>query len=67
MAKRDLLIIPFRANEVFEVRLDKMVAKWAGSIEIGEFMDMVNDAVRGLVNTIWLSADSLYKVKKLLS
>ena len=25
-----------RANEVFEVRLDKMVAKWAGSIEIGE-------------------------------
>ena len=52
---------------MFEVRLDKMVAKWAGSIEIGEFMDMVNDAVRGLVNTIWLSADSLYKVKKLLS
>ena len=24
-----------RASEVFEVRLDKMVDKWAGSIEIG--------------------------------
>ena len=33
-------LIPFRANEVFEVRLDKMVAKWAGSIEIGEFIVM---------------------------
>ncbi len=27
---------PLKTNEVFEVRLDKMVAKWAGSIEIGE-------------------------------
>ena len=26
---------PVRANEVFEVRLDRMVTKWAGSIEIG--------------------------------
>ncbi|KAE8743975.1 bluestreak [Frankliniella occidentalis] len=26
---------PLRANELFEVRLDKMVSKWAGSIEIG--------------------------------
>ena len=26
---------PLKVNEVFEVRLDKMVAKWAGSIEIG--------------------------------
>jgi neuralized-like protein 4 len=26
---------PLRTNEVFEVRLDKMVSKWAGSIEIG--------------------------------
>ncbi len=26
---------PLRTNEVFEVRLDRMVAKWAGSIEIG--------------------------------
>ena len=32
--------LAFRANEVFEVRLDKMVAKWAGSIEIGEFIEM---------------------------
>ena len=24
-----------KTNEVFEVRLDKMVSKWAGSIEIG--------------------------------
>ncbi len=29
---------PLRTNEVFEVRLDKMVAKWAGSIEIGELL-----------------------------
>ena len=26
---------PLKANEIFEVRLDKMVTKWAGSIEIG--------------------------------
>lgn len=26
---------PLRANELFEVKLDKIVAKWAGSIEIG--------------------------------
>ncbi len=26
---------PLKTNEVFEVRLDKMVSKWAGSIEIG--------------------------------
>ncbi|TRY73920.1 hypothetical protein TCAL_09119 [Tigriopus californicus] len=26
---------PLRPNEIFEVRLDKMVSKWAGSIEIG--------------------------------
>jgi neuralized-like protein 4 len=26
---------PLKSNELFEVRLDKMVAKWAGSIEIG--------------------------------
>lgn len=26
---------PLKPNEVFEVRLDKMVTKWAGSIEIG--------------------------------
>lgn len=26
---------PLRVNELFEVRLDKMVSKWAGSIEIG--------------------------------
>ena len=26
---------PIKPNEVFEVRLDKMVTKWAGSIEIG--------------------------------
>jgi neuralized-like protein 4 len=26
---------PLKANELFEVRLDKMVTKWAGSIEIG--------------------------------
>ena len=26
---------PLRAGEMFEVRLDKMVNKWAGSIEIG--------------------------------
>ena len=26
---------PLRDGEVFEVRLDKMVNKWAGSIEIG--------------------------------
>jgi len=26
---------PIKTNEVFEVRLDKMVSKWAGSIEIG--------------------------------
>ena len=26
---------PIKANEVFEVRLDRMVTKWAGSIEIG--------------------------------
>ena len=26
---------PLKTNEVFEVRLDKMVTKWAGSIEIG--------------------------------
>ena len=26
---------PLKTNEMFEVRLDKMVAKWAGSIEIG--------------------------------
>ena len=26
---------PLKPNEMFEVRLDKMVAKWAGSIEIG--------------------------------
>ena len=26
---------PMKDNEVFEVRLDKMVTKWAGSIEIG--------------------------------
>ena len=29
---------PLKPNEVFEVRLDKMVTKWAGSIEIGEHM-----------------------------
>lgn len=26
---------PLKINEQFEVRLDKVVAKWAGSIEIG--------------------------------
>ena len=26
---------PLKPNEVFEVRLDKMVTKWTGSIEIG--------------------------------
>lgn len=26
---------PLKANELFEVRLDKIVTKWAGSIEIG--------------------------------
>nr|CAD7453424.1 unnamed protein product [Timema tahoe] len=26
---------PLKANELFEIRLDKMVTKWAGSIEIG--------------------------------
>jgi neuralized-like protein 4 len=26
---------PLKLNELFEVRLDKMVTKWAGSIEIG--------------------------------
>ena len=26
-----------KPNEIFEVRLDKMVSKWAGSIEIGNF------------------------------
>jgi len=26
---------PLKTNEVFEIRLDKVVAKWAGSIEIG--------------------------------
>jgi neuralized-like protein 4 len=26
---------PLKLNEVFEVRIDKMVTKWAGSIEIG--------------------------------
>ena len=26
---------PLKPNEIFEVRLDKMVSKWAGSIEIG--------------------------------
>jgi neuralized-like protein 4 len=26
---------PLKSNELFEVRLDKMVTKWAGSIEIG--------------------------------
>jgi len=25
------------SNEIFEVRLDKMVSKWGGSIEIGKF------------------------------
>ena len=28
---------PLKPNEVFEVRLDRMVTKWAGSIEIGNF------------------------------
>ena len=28
---------PLKPNEVFEVRLDRMVTKWAGSIEIGKF------------------------------
>ena len=27
---------PLKPNEIFEVRLDKMVSKWAGSIEIGK-------------------------------
>ena len=31
------LLRPLKANEIFEVRLDKMVSKWAGSIEIGMF------------------------------
>lgn len=26
---------PLRPNELFEVKLDKIVTKWAGSIEIG--------------------------------
>ena len=26
---------PLKLSELFEVRLDKMVTKWAGSIEIG--------------------------------
>jgi neuralized-like protein 4 len=26
---------PLKPDELFEVRLDKMVTKWAGSIEIG--------------------------------
>lgn len=26
---------PLKPNELFEVRLDKIVTKWAGSIEIG--------------------------------
>lgn len=26
---------PLKSNEIFEIRLDKMVTKWAGSIEIG--------------------------------
>uniref|UniRef100_A0A3Q0SCH3 Neuralized-like protein 4 n=1 Tax=Amphilophus citrinellus TaxID=61819 RepID=A0A3Q0SCH3_AMPCI len=30
-----LSIRPLRSNEVFQVRIDKMVDKWAGSIEIG--------------------------------
>jgi len=28
---------PLKPNEIFEVRLDKMVSKWAGSIEIGNY------------------------------
>ncbi len=27
---------PLRPDEVFQVRLDKMIDKWAGSIEIGK-------------------------------
>lgn len=34
---------PLKANEVFEVRLDKMVTKWAGSIEIGVTTHAPND------------------------
>ena len=30
-----LTMRPLRPNELFEVRLDKIVTKWAGSIEIG--------------------------------
>jgi hypothetical protein len=28
---------PLKTNEIFEVRLDKMCKKWAGSIELGKF------------------------------
>ena len=34
---------PLKSNEVFEVRLDKMVTKWAGSIEIGVTTHAPND------------------------
>jgi len=34
---------PLKTNEVFEVRLDKMVTKWAGSIEIGVTTHAPND------------------------
>ena len=34
---------PLKANEIFEVRLDKMVTKWAGSIEIGVTTHAPND------------------------
>ena len=37
---------PMKPNEMFEVRLDKMVAKWAGSIEIGVTTHAPNDLGR---------------------
>lgn len=34
---------PLKLNEPFEIRLDKIVSKWAGSIEIGVTSHSPND------------------------
>lgn len=29
---------PLKDNEMFEIRIDRLVDKWSGSIEVGKFL-----------------------------
>lgn len=54
---------PLHSNEVFQVRIDKMVDKWAGSIEIG--VTTHNPAYLQLPSTMTnLRSGTLYTLKQ---